>query len=106
MLTRILNNLFQNILKHSDGNRLTLRITEEESLAQIEVSDNGIGILPSSLPHIFERMYQCDDSRLADGNGLGLAIVKELVSAHKGKIKAESAPSAGVTFTITFRKAL
>lgn len=104
--TRILNNLFQNILKHSDGNRLTLRITEEESLAQIEVSDNGIGILPSSLPHIFERMYQCDDSRLADGNGLGLAIVKELVSAHKGKIKAESAPSAGVTFTITFRKAL
>ena len=104
--TRILNNLFQNILKHSDGNRLTLRITEEGSLAQIEVSDNGIGILPSSLPHIFERMYQCDDSRLADGNGLGLAIVKELVSAHKGKIKAESAPSAGVTFTITFRKAL
>jgi signal transduction histidine kinase len=104
--TRILNNLFQNILKHSDGNKLTLRITEEESLAQIEVSDNGIGILPSSLPHIFERMYQCDDSRLADGNGLGLAIVKELVSAHKGKIKAESTPSAGITFTITFRKAL
>ena len=71
-----------------------------------KIPDNGIGILPSSLPHIFERMYQCDDSRLADGNGLGLAIVKELVSAHKGKIKAESTPSAGITFTITFRKAL
>ena len=71
-----------------------------------KIPDNGIGILPSSLPHIFERMYQCDDSRLADGNGLGLAIVKELVSAHKGKIKAESTPGADVTFTNTFRKAL
>lgn len=103
---RILNNLIQNILTHSGGNKLTLRITENESQAQLAVTDNGIGISPSNLPHIFERMYQCDDSRLADGNGLGLAIVKELVSAHKGKIKAESTPSAGVTFTITFRKAL
>lgn len=99
---RILNNLIQNILTHSGGNKLTLRITENESQAQIAVTDNGIGISPSNLPHIFERMYQCDDSRLADGNGLGLVIVK----AHKGKIKAESTPSAGVTFTITFRKAL
>lgn len=103
---RILNNLIQNILTHSGGNKLTLRITENESQAQIAVTDNGIGISPSNLPHIFERMYQCDDSRLADGNGLGLAIVKELVSAHKGKIKAESTPGADVTFTITFRKAL
>lgn len=99
---RILNNLIQNILTHSGGNKLTLRITENESQAQLAVTDNGIGISPSNLPHIFERMYQCDDSRLADGNGLGLVIVK----AHKGKIKAESTPSAGVTFTITFRKAL
>lgn len=103
---RILNNLFQNVLKHSGGNKLTLRITEEESLAQIEVSDNGMGIPPSSLPHVFERMYQCDDSRLADGNGLGLAIVKELVNAHKGKITVESSLGAGTTFTVMFWKAL
>lgn len=90
---RILNNLIQNILTHSGGNKLTLRITENESQAQIAVTDNGIGISPSNLPHIFERMYQCDDSRLADGNGLGLAIVKELVIAHKGEIKVESIPS-------------
>mgnify|MGYP002472023679 CR=1 FL=1 len=75
---RILNNLIQNVLTHSGGNKLTLRI---------------IGISPSNLPHIFERMYQCDDSRLADGNGLGLAIVKELVIAHKGEIRVESIPS-------------
>ena len=103
---RILNNLIQNILTHSGGNKLTLRITENESQAQIAVTDNGIGISPSNLPHIFERMYQCDDSRLADGNGLGLAIVKELVIAHKGEIKVESIPSVGTTFIIMFRKVL
>ena len=103
---RILNNLIQNILTHSGGNKLTLRITENESQAQIAVTDNGIGISPSKLPHIFERMYQCDDSRLADGNGLGLAIVKELVNAHKGEIKVESILSVGTTFIIMFQKVL
>ena len=103
---RILNNLIQNILTHSGGNKLTLRITENESQAQLAVTDNGIGISPSNLPHIFERMYQCDDSRLADGNGLGLAIVKELINAHKGEIKVESIPSVGTTFIIMFRKVL
>ena len=103
---RILNNLIQNILTHSGGNKLTLRITENESQAQIAVTDNGIGISPSNLPHIFERMYQCDDSRLADGNGLGLAIVKELINAHNGEIKVESIPSVGTTFIIMFQKVL
>lgn len=103
---RILNNLIQNILTHSGGNKLTLRITENESQAQIAVADNGIGISPSNLPHIFERMYQCDDSRLADGNGLGLAIVKELINAHNGEIKVESIPSVGTTFIIMFQKVL
>ena len=103
---RILNNLIQNILTHSCGNKLTLRITENESQAQIAVTDNGIGISPSNLPHIFERMYQCDDSRLADGNGLGLAIVKELINVHNGEIKVESIPSVGTTFIIMFQKVL
>lgn len=104
--TRILNNLFQNILIHSGGNKLTLRITENESNALIAVADNGIGISSSHLPHIFERMYQCDKSRLAKGNGLGLSIVKELVNAHHGKINVESTLDAGTTFTVIFRKAL
>lgn len=103
---RILNNLIQNVLTHSGGNKLTLRITENESQAQIAVTDNGIGISPFNLPHIFERMYQGDDSRLADGNGLGLAIVKELVNAHKGEIKVESILSVGTTFIIMFQKVL
>lgn len=98
--TRILNNLFQNILTHSGGNQLTLRITEDVNCAQIIVADNGIGISPTHLVHIFERMYQCDDSRLAKGNGLGLSIVKELVNAHNGTISVESTSNGGTTFTI------
>ena len=104
--TRILNNLLQNILTHSDARQVSLTITETEQQAKIMVADNGKGISAADLPHIFERMYQCDDSRLADGNGLGLAIVKELVNAHKGEIKVESIPSVGTTFIIMFRKVL
>lgn len=106
--TRILNNLFQNILTHSGGNKLTLQATENEEQVQLIVSDNGIGISSSHLPHIFERMYQCDDSRMGIGNGLGLSIVKELVNAHKGTIIVESTPDVGTTFTITipFSKSL
>lgn len=78
--TRILNNLLQNILTHSDASKVFLTVTETEQQAKIVVADNGNGIAASDLPHIFERMYQCDHSRSAKGNGLGLSIAKELVS--------------------------
>ncbi len=104
--TRILNNLLQNIVTHSEADHMTLRITEDTQQAKIMVTDNGKGISPDDLPHIFERMYQCDHSRTAKGNGLGLSIAKELVSAHKGTITAASTPGAGTTFTILLTKAL
>ena len=104
--TRILNNLLQNILKHSDARQVSLTITETEQQAKIIVADNGKGISAADIPHIFERMYQCDHSRSAKGNGLGLSIAKELVSVHKGTITAASVPGAGTTFTIILPKAL
>ncbi len=104
--TRILNNLLQNIVTHSEADHMTLRITGDTQQVKILVTDNGKGISPDDLPHIFERMYQCDHSRTAKGNGLGLSIAKELVSAHKGAITAASTPGAGTTFTILFPKAL
>lgn len=104
--TRILNNLLQNILTHSDGSRVFLTVTETQQQAKIVVSDNGKGIAASDLPHIFERMYQCDHSRSSGGNGLGLSIVKELVSVHKGTITAASVPGDGTTFTITLPRTL
>ena len=104
--TRILNNLLQNILTHSAASQVSITVTETEQQAKIVVADNGKGISISDLPHIFERMYQCDHSRSAKGNGLGLSIAKELVSVHKGIITAASVAEAGVTFTITLPKAL
>lgn len=104
--TRILNNLLQNILTHSVASQVFLTVTETEQQAKIVVADNGKGISISDLPHIFERMYQCDHSRTAKGNGLGLSIAKELVSVHKGTITAASIPGAGTTFTIMLPKAL
>ena len=80
--------------------------TLSEHLSKEDFADNGKGISASDLPHIFERMYQCDHSRAAKGNGLGLSIAKELVSVHKGTITAASIPGAGTTFTIMLPKAL
>lgn len=104
--TRILNNLLQNIITHSGGNNMSLRIFENGQQVKIVISDNGKGISQDNLPHIFERLYKCDTSRGAKGSGLGLAITKELVSVHKGTITAHSTVGFGTTFTILFKKAL
>lgn len=104
--SRILNNLLQNVLIHSKGSKMTFHISENDLQVQITIADNGKGISPDHLPHIFERMYQCDQSRSAKGNGLGLSIVKELVVAHKGTIAVDSTPNMGTIFTILFPKSL
>lgn len=85
---------------------MILKLLENEQQVEIIISDNGKGISSSDIPHIFERMYQCDSSRSAGGNGLGLSITTELVNAHNGKIKADSNPGMGAIFTILFPKAL
>lgn len=105
---RILNNLLQNVLLHSKGDRISVRICENVQQVSIFVSDNGIGIEENDLPHIFERLYKCDESRSHSGSGLGLAIVKELTEVHQGTISVESKPRSETVFKITFplRKAL
>lgn len=104
--TRIINNLLQNVVVHSEADHVMLRITEDTQQVEITVWDNGKGVPADHLPHIFERMYQCDHSRSVKGNGLGLSIAKELVNAHKGTITAASTPGLGTTFTIFLPKAL
>ena len=104
--TRILNNLLQNVLIHSGGNQVSLTVTETQQQAKIMVADNGKGISASDLPHIFERMYQCDHARSGRGNGLGLSIARELVRVHQGTITAASVLGTGTTFTIILPKAL
>ena len=101
---RIINNLLQNIITHSQGNKIKFQILENEQEMKIILEDNGQGISAEQLPHIFERLYQCDNARSGKGNGLGLAITKELVSAHKGIITAESILDKGTKFIISLPK--
>jgi two-component system phosphate regulon sensor histidine kinase PhoR len=70
---------------------------------RIAVSDRGLGIPPSDLPHIFEPFYRGAEaqSRQIRGNGLGLSIVKGIVEAHGGRVGVESAPGKGSTFVMT-----
>ncbi|MGB5963381.1 MAG: chemotaxis protein CheB [Coleofasciculaceae cyanobacterium] len=92
-IQQILSNLLSNAIKFtpSDG-RVSVTLTYTDSLAQIQVSDTGIGISAEFLPHIFERFRQADGSptRSNTGLGLGLTIVRHLIELHGGTIEAES----------------
>jgi len=96
-LSQILINLLTNAIKAlPEEGRIELRATETEQTTVIELSDNGHGIPPGLLPHIFERFYKGAQG----GLGLGLAIVRELVTAHNGTIEVVSEPQRGTTFTL------
>ena len=102
--TRVLDNLLQNIINHSDGSQVAFHLAENEKQVIITLADNGKGISENDMPLIFERMYTSDTSRSARGNGLGLSIAKELISVHKGTITAESLPGVKTSFIITLPK--
>jgi signal transduction histidine kinase len=70
--------------------------------AVLEVEDNGIGIPPEALPHVFERFYRVDKSRSADSEsaGLGLSIVKSICIAHGAEVEARSAIGGGSCFRV------
>jgi len=92
-LNRLLTNLLGNTLKYvPQGGHVTVSEKIEGNNIRIEVADNGIGIAKENLEKIFDKFFQVDGSytRSAGGVGLGLAIVKEIVTAHGGKIWAES----------------
>jgi signal transduction histidine kinase len=78
-----------------------IRVSGAESAGQavITVSDNGSGIAPEHLPHVFERFYRADDQG-SGGSGLGLSIARALVQAMRGKIDLESRPGEGTRVTV------
>lgn len=126
---RILNNLVQNVVSHSQADHIEISVSgqdedksgnqdesknkknesKNESVDEsrgedivIRLADNGLGIEKEDLKHIFERLYKCDKGRSEKGSGLGLSIVRQLVEKMNGTITAESTPGQGTAFTITF----
>jgi signal transduction histidine kinase len=99
----VLNNLLSNALRYAPhGGEIRIRLTEAspspEKNVTISIEDDGPGIEPAELPHVFERFYKSSDS---GGMGLGLSIAKYLVEAHDGKIWAESELGQGTTISFT-----
>ncbi|MGE5362304.1 MAG: ATP-binding protein [Bacteroidales bacterium] len=104
-LQQVTWNLLSNALKFTPkGGRVRVRVGQDERGALVAVEDNGAGIEPAFLPHVFDRFRQADSSNTREhgGLGLGLAIVKHLVELHGGTVKAESAGNnRGATFVIS-----
>ena len=99
-IVQVLNNLFANAGRHApESSPIRVAAAREAAHVAVSVSDEGPGVAPERLPHLFRRHAGAGQGATA-GHGLGLAISKRLVEAHGGRIRAESA-GRGTTFTFT-----
>lgn len=101
-------NLLDNAVKYSRaGGTISLAAKQSDQTLEILVTDNGMGIPPDALPHVFERFYRVDRARALDpahrsrgGAGLGLALVQAMVEANHGTVSVESQVNQGSQFAI------
>ena len=109
LLYSIFRNLTDNSIAYGgDGVTITVQIlSEDESFYTFSFSDNGPGVAPEHIPHLFERFYRIDKgrSRKMGGTGLGLAIVKNSVLLHRGSISVRLGVAGGLEFIFTLPKA-
>ena len=107
-LKRVIINIVMNSAKYIDKPKgiINIRLHDEPEFVQIEIEDNGQGIAPSELPHIFERCYRTDASRNSSkgGSGLGLSIAKKIIEEHGGRIWATSKVGIGTSICFVIRK--
>lgn len=101
----IINNLVSNAFKfNKTGGFVIVKLEENENEVIVRVIDNGKGIPPLAIGHIFERFYQVDNGENIGSTGIGLALVKYLVELHQGKIEVESELGKGSEFTLKLKK--
>jgi signal transduction histidine kinase len=104
-LEQIFRNLLSNAARHTPaGGSIIVTARSGQADVDITIRDTGAGIDPLHLPHVFDRFYRAAESRAraTGGAGLGLAIVRQLVAAHGGTVKADSAGvGKGATFVVT-----
>lgn len=108
-LRRLLLILVDNALKYTaPGGSVTIEGHVETPEVAISVADTGQGILPSDLPHIFERFWRADKvrSRDAGGTGLGLAIAKQIAEQHEARLEVQSESGRGSVFTLHLSQAV
>lgn len=107
-LARALRNVVANALAHSPAEGpVTVTVTAGGGVVAVRISDEGPGIAPDDLPHVFERFYRADTARATDpttgrptGLGLGLTIARELLAASDGRIAVEHTGPDGTTFLV------
>jgi PAS domain S-box-containing protein len=103
-MEQVIVNLLNNAAKYTEaGGLIRMTVCQKEGEAIVQVRDNGIGIAPEMLPHIFELFTQVDGSlgRSYGGLGIGLALARNLVEMHEGRLQASSPGlGSGCEFTI------
>jgi len=103
-LQQLASNLLSNAVKFTpEHGAVAVQLHKNAERVQLQVKDNGIGIAPEFLPHVFDRFTQADTSaaRRAGGLGIGLALVRHIALLHGGQVCADSpGPGKGATFTV------
>ena len=102
-LTEAIDNIVKNALDHTkQGDRICIEWKQFSSVVHVIIKDNGSGIHPEDLYHIFKRFYRSRFSKDMQGIGLGLPLAKAIIEAQGGSIEVDSALGEGTTFTINF----
>jgi signal transduction histidine kinase len=101
-LQLVFGNLLDNAIKFASRGEIRLSARQSGKQVQVDVSDEGIGIAPESIPHLFERFYRTEEAveRGIGGTGLGLALVKETIEGLGGSVTVTSRPDEGTTFRV------
>ncbi len=101
LLLQVWTNLIGNAIKFSNQNsEISIHLKELDNKIVVEIEDHGIGMDKDTMKHIFEKFYQGDSSRKAQGNGLGLAVCKEILEKCGGLIEVASELYKGSRFTV------
>lgn len=104
LLESVFRNLIENAVAYSGGSLISLKIVAlQPDKVTLSVSDNGCGVPPEHIGHLFERFYRIDKgrSRASGGTGLGLSIVRNAIVLHKGSIRVANRAAGGLDFTIS-----
>jgi len=103
-LRQVIDNLLGNVRAHTPaGTSTTVRLSQSDGRAVLEIADDGPGLTNEQVAHVFERFYRADSSRSRahGGAGLGLSIVAAIVNVHGGSVTAANAADGGAVFTVS-----